>query len=391
MEKQKFFLIFIVAGALVIFLQQDSLQLTGRHWNKSASTFEHDENIFNVHKNRKNSNKKDWAYSKFIRQLSKSMTKNLKKHKTDKLKSKIDGFNPLSQFPVYNAQNVSRVLLLGYFRSGSSFVGDLLQQNWKTFYSYEPLHFMTQANRIGPKNVTDALNLISAIFNCDFKFNKYDPMRFKKDPFLLQWNKFLWNVCRFRPDTCFDVDYISDVCVRSKYNIIKLVRLPVKHLETLWKQIEHLNVKIVYLVRDPRGVYNSRKNVDWCKKDKVCRSISNICQEMRQDLNDYERLKALMGDNLMLVKYEDISLDPLNMSKELFGKLNLVYSPSVVRFLTSHTKSRRRGDSKKLYSTYRANSNFTAFHWTRKLGPKEITRIQSSCRDVLERLNYKFV
>ncbi len=63
------------------------------------------------------------------------MTKNLKKHKTDKLKSKIDGFNPLSQFPVYNAQNVSRVLLLGYFRSGSSFVGDLLQQNWKTFYS----------------------------------------------------------------------------------------------------------------------------------------------------------------------------------------------------------------------------------------------------------------
>lgn len=253
------------------------------------------------------------------------------------------------------------------------------------------MHFMTQANRIGPKNVTDALNLISAIFNCDFKFNKYDPTRFKKDPFLLQWNKFLWNVCRFRPDTCFDVDYISDVCVRSKYNIIKLVRLPVKHLETLWKQIEHLNVKIVYLVRDPRGVYNSRKNVDWCKKDKVCRSISNICQEMRQDLNDYERLKALMGDNLMLVKYEDISLDPLNMSKELFGKLNLVYSPSVVRFLTSHTKSRRRGDSKKLYSTYRANSNFTAFHWTRKLGPKEITRIQSSCRDVLERLNYKLV
>ena len=48
MEKQKFFLIFIVAGALVIFLQQDSLQLTGRHWNKSASTFEHDENIFSM-------------------------------------------------------------------------------------------------------------------------------------------------------------------------------------------------------------------------------------------------------------------------------------------------------------------------------------------------------
>lgn len=45
MEKQKFFLIFIVAGALVIFLQQDSLQFTNRHWNKSKSHFDSDGNV----------------------------------------------------------------------------------------------------------------------------------------------------------------------------------------------------------------------------------------------------------------------------------------------------------------------------------------------------------
>ena len=37
MEKQKLFLILALIGALVIFLQQDSLQITNRHLNKSTT------------------------------------------------------------------------------------------------------------------------------------------------------------------------------------------------------------------------------------------------------------------------------------------------------------------------------------------------------------------
>lgn len=251
---------------------------------------------------------------------------------------------------------------------------------------------MTRAHRIGEKNITRALNLISAIFNCDFKSNNYYIKWLKKNPFLLRWNKFLWNVCRFRPDSCYDADYISDACFRSKYNIIKLVRLPFRHLEDLWKQIAQLNVKIVYLVRDPRGVFNSRKNMPWCKKDNACSSIPSICQEMRQDLADFDRLKTLMGDNLILVKYEDISLNPVSMSKMLFEVLQLDYSASISRFLTSHTKSRHRPDQPPdPYSTYRADSNSTAFHWMHELKSIEIQFIESNCSDILERLDYKYV
>lgn len=409
MEKQKFFLILAVIGALVIFLQQDSLQLTNRHLNKSNSNFElrnhsgswqlfhstyfpyqmyyHSSIFFRVDAPKA---VQEWPYNKFIHELSKSLKDSKGKKSREKMKSWLSGFNPLSRFPVYVGPNVTRVLLLGYFRSGSSFVGDLMQQNWKSFYTFEPLHLMTRYTRIEDVNLTQALNLITGIFTCDFKRNSYYVKWLEKNQFLLRWNKFLWNVCRFRPESCFDSSYMTQACQRSKYNIVKVVRLPLKHMEILWKQIAFLNVKVVYLVRDPRGIYNSRKNMEWCNKEQVCADIGNICAEMRQDLEDFDRLKPVLGKNLHLARYEDISLDPLTASKKLFSSLKLDYTPSVSRFVKTHTKSHHQ-DVQNPYSTYRANSSSTAFQWMQQLNSSEIEFAQHNCSDILARLNYQFV
>ena len=72
--------------------------------------------------------------------------------------------------PVMNPDmfNITRVLLVTYFRSGSSFLGDLLQQNWKTFYTFEPLHYMSDGMRIKDERTDEALNVIENIFgSCD--------------------------------------------------------------------------------------------------------------------------------------------------------------------------------------------------------------------------------
>ena len=335
----------------------------------------------------------DWSYNRFIHETAKKLWhkkfKNKKEHDYN-MKSLLNGFNPLSRFPVYNGRNVSRILLIGYFRSGSSFVGDLMQQNWKSFYSFEPLHLMTRYTRIEDSNLTQALNLLTGIFTCDFKRSPHYIEWIEKNQFLLKWNKFLWNVCRFRPISCNDVNYVTQACQRSKYNIIKVVRLPIRHLEILWKQIAFLDVKIVYLIRDPRGIYNSRKNMEWCNKEHICSDITNICSEMRQDIEDYDRLKRIIGDNLILVKYEDISVDPIAASKQLFAQLKLNYSPSVSRFLKTHTKSHNH-DISNPYSTYRANSNSTAFQWMHELNLTEIEFAQHNCIDILTRFNYKIV
>ncbi|KAJ6223882.1 hypothetical protein RDWZM_002427 [Blomia tropicalis] len=185
---------------------------------------------------------------------------------------------------------------------------------------------------------------------------------------------------------------MRQACRRSKYNIIKVVRMPMKHLHILWKQIAPLNVKVAYLVRDPRGIYNSRKNMEWCNKD-VCANLASICSEMRQDIEEYDQLKAIMGDNLVMVRYEDISMDPLNGTKQLFAQLKIEFSSSVLRFVRTHTKAyphfhHRQSDVENPYSTYRANSSTTALQWMRELNGTEIEFAQTNCSDILSRFRY---
>ncbi|KAI2810657.1 hypothetical protein BLOT_001820 [Blomia tropicalis] len=387
MGKRKFFFLFILAGGLLIFLQQDSLS-----WNHNYNL-----NRTNI---TQNENKLGHSKSFVIREnfvdddeFSSKLKKILINHKTaPRHKTLLDGFNPLARFPIYTGANVSRVLLLAYFRSGSSFVGDLMQQNWKSFYSFEPLHLMTRYTRIDDTNLTKALNLITSIYDCDFASNSYYVKWIEKNQFLLKWNKFLWNVCRFRSQSCFDPKYMRQACRRSKYNIIKIVRMPMKHLHILWKQIAPLNVKVAYLVRDPRGIYNSRKNMEWCNKD-VCANLASICSEMRQDIEEYDQLKAIMGDNLVMVRYEDISMDPLNGTKQLFAQLKIEFSSSVLRFVRTHTKAyphfhHRQSDVENPYSTYRANSSTTALQWMRELNGTEIEFAQTNCSDILSRFRY---
>lgn len=297
-------------------------------------------------------------------------------------------FNFIDRFAIYDGDKQARVLIMAYFRSGSSFVGDLLQQNWKTFYSFEPLHYMTRQTRIGQQNITEATNLINSILSCDFDNSSYTNWA-KNNSYLFRWNRFLWNVCKFRSvSLCFDDNFLSQVCRRSKYNIIKTVRLRIKDLELLLKQMGTSNLKVIYLVRDPRGIYNSRKSMEWCNKDE-CRKLTNICAEMRQDLLDYDRLKLLLGNNLITIRYEDISLEPMAQVKQLFNSINIDFSPSVSRFLRTHTKAhKRKGPKNDPYSTYRTNSSLTAMQWTKELNNTELEFAQEVCEDVLERLNY---
>ena len=401
-EKQKCFIMFIVAGAFIIFLQQCSL-LTNNYHMTNSSLFKQKPVISRFNKSTSECNKQsillfillfsidtdsyDSEYFKFLNQLSKSISK---RNKKAKLKSLSSSYNPLKHFAVYNGTNQTKVLIVAYFRSGSSFLGDLLQQNWKTFYTFEPFHYMTRHSRIDGANITTAYSMINSLYDCDFSQNSFYVKWINKNKHLIRWNKFLWSICKFRSDTCYSDTSLRDVCQRSRYNVIKVVRLRMKHLEALWNQISSKNVKIVYLVRDPRGIYNSRKRMDWCIKANDCSTIDSICSQMREDLIYYDRLKKIIGDRLIMLRYEDLTLDPVNQTKSLFANLSLDYSSSVSRFLHTHTKSNSMSSQNhNPYSTYRTDSNSTAYFWMKDLNASEILLAGKVCNDVLQQLNYK--
>ncbi|XP_075679019.1 carbohydrate sulfotransferase 1-like [Dermatophagoides pteronyssinus] len=432
MEKQKIFLFLIAAGAIFILLQQNSQisSTVNNHFvlNNPNNISSCNNSTLNHIKNQSNNNDESkWSYNKIVEQLSKtfgssnSNSKNKtndekqlekqKKHEQN-MRAIRHKYNFIEKFKIFNGNDQQRVLILGYFRSGSSFIGDLLQQNWKSFYTFEPLHYMSRQLRIDNNNQTDAIDLINGIYQCNFS-NYNSAIQYNQwihnHTFLVRWNRFFWNICKFRTmSICYDNEFMGDVCRRSRYNIIKTVRLRLQDIESLYKRLEDekiKNLKVIYLVRDPRGIYNSRKSMEWCNQDQ-CKNLTNICNDMREDLNDYDRLKSKLNNNLLLIRYEDISANPFNETRKLFHDINLEFSQYIQRFLRTHTTNstanhqhpqhnRHRGtdkdkdkDKKNPYSTYRLNSTSTAWQWTKQLNQSELQLAEQVCNDIIERLNY---
>ncbi|CAF1077899.1 unnamed protein product, partial [Didymodactylos carnosus] len=121
---------------------------------------------------------------------------------------------------------------------------------------------------------------------------------------------------------------------------MKVARLHMKHIEQLMSTVKNdLNLKVVFLVRDPRGIYSSRKAMDWCVNT-PCIDVQNLCNEMRVDLKVFRRLKQSNPNQFNLIKYEDLSSNPERETRILFKQLQIPYTKTVQRFLETHTSEK---------------------------------------------------
>ena len=147
---------------------------------------------------------------------------------------------------------VMNILIVTSWRSGSSFLGELLNQFPGTFYYFEPLHYYSQ------KMIQE--EFLETLFRCQFGDSNHGFLEHvKKNSFLLSdRNKRLWDSCKLFPElerleACFSEDYLNRVCPRFPLRLIKTVRLRVQKTRKLLENLP--NTKILVLVRDPRAVF----------------------------------------------------------------------------------------------------------------------------------------
>lgn len=177
----------------------------------------------------------------------------------------------------------------------------------------------------------------------------------------------------------------------DRKNSLKLPNQPDLNSTTM-KRPDH----VLYLVRDPRAVYASRKRLSWCSNSS-CSSIESLCGEMQKDLNAFEQFHLKMrfsklnnldeqhskfsikihgqtfkknddvflpnssksehnqpkektftkkiSQNVMnfkqiqlrLIRFEDFALRPLQETKRLYSVLGLPFTNTIERYVRSHT------------------------------------------------------
>ncbi|ELK23801.1 Carbohydrate sulfotransferase 1 [Myotis davidii] len=276
----------------------------------------------------------------------------------------------------YNLSRKTHILILATTRSGSSFVGQLFNQHLDVFYLFEPLYHVqntliprfTQGRSPADRRVMlgASRDLLRSLYDCDLHF--------------------LENYIKPPP-----VNHTTD----------RTVRVPeVNDLRALVED-PRLNLKVIQLVRDPRGILASRSetfrdtyrlwrlwygtgrkpyNLDVTQLTTVCEDFSNSVA------TGLMRPSWLKG-KYMLVRYEDLARNPMKKTEEIYGFLGIPLDSHVARWIQNNTQ----GDpalGKHKYGTVR-NSAATAEKWRFRLSYDIVAFAQNACQRVLAQLGYR--
>ncbi|XP_019876489.1 carbohydrate sulfotransferase 5 [Aethina tumida] len=275
-----------------------------------------------------------------------------------------------------------RNIIITTWRSGSTFLGDVMNAVPGNYYHYEPLlHYGIVQIRGAPQS-DSALKTLKNLLNCNYttlsRYLNYG----RSHPYLFTHNTRLWNLCEMYPRYCWNAGFLNQVCKLFPFQSMKTVRLRLWLAEDLLND-KKLNIKALLLVRDPRGTIQSRKHRDWCPGKPDCDQPNNLCADMVSDYSAAIQFKKRYPTTFRAIRYEDLSLNPYEHVQDLFKFFGLQFHEQVKMFLDSHTKVNVGGVS----STFR-DSKSAPFHWKTDLNATEIQYIEENCEEAMKLWGY---
>ncbi|KAF5275889.1 hypothetical protein FQR65_LT04128 [Abscondita terminalis] len=288
----------------------------------------------------------------------------------------------LKNFTLATGGKPLRNIIITTWRSGSTFLGDILNSVPGNYYHYEPLLDYGIVQIRGPPYGDLAVKNIKRLLNCDYtNLNSYLDYG-QSHIYLFTHNTRLWDMCKQYPMYCWDPTFLNEFCKLFPFQSMKIVRLRLRLAEDLLKD-KSLNVRVLLLVRDPRGTLQSRKHRNWCPGIPDCDQPNILCADMVSDYKAAVKLKKRYPSRFRVMRYEDMSVDPYKHVQELFDFFQLYFHSSVKAFLDSHTKLNSGGPS----STFR-NSKCAPFHWRTDLNFSEVQYIEENCDQAMKLWGY---
>ena len=210
------------------------------------------------------------------------------------------------------------VVLFTYYRSGSTFTGQLLNQHDDIFYLFEPLILgITEA-----ENIESKTKVINKILNCTLP--SFDDFSTDETPEHVKQSCEFRNFCRtdltderkkcghidndYCPGPAVLKDAATEVCNSKKILAFKTIRImAVDQFEDYFKQLEtdgH-EVKFIFLVRDPRGMFNSRLRIakiqyhETKKSQDLLDKVERHCDSMVNNLKSVTETSFLKDRTLI--------------------------------------------------------------------------------------------
>ena len=179
---------------------------------------------------------------------------------------------------------------------------------------------------------------------------------------------------------------LEDVCRTSTLVAMKAIRLRADLVHRM--MMEDPDLKLVYGIRDPRGIVLSRQAtalLSEMSRNNITREASLLCRRIAFDLNIIRNIEIEFPERILQIKYEDLALHPEETTSMFYKFLGLGVPEEVVHYLTDSVSADVQDNA---YSTRRKNGTAVVFKWQKQLHPAEIAAISKVCLDVLEHFSY---
>lgn len=182
-------------------------------------------------------------------------------------------------------------------------------------------------------------------------------------------------------DTCLKSSINS--CKTSPLRVMKFIRLRMREAMKLLPL--YPNMKIIHLVRDPRGILNSRLHVNAVNAKKYQDNVNGLCKAFKEDLGYTKALLKSYPDRIKILHYEDMAERPIAVAEEVAKFSGIEFTKTMQSFIQKQTSSSRDSCS---YCTQRKNSTATANKWRSQLTSEQTKYIYNACRMTNEVLGY---
>ena len=220
----------------------------------------------------------------------------------------------------FKSAEQSYVIIVSGFRTGSSVFGDLLNSEDDVFFAYEPLHEQdAELVKLSQHTLTEYVsNVTESVLSCDF--DQLEESHFQH----LSMKAFLGNnkiTCGEYPlKSCLDTEYFMEECRKRSTHVIKFVRIPLSHVVHFIEQ--YANIRLIWMYRDPRAVWNRRIVYDWCTPF-ICSNSDMLCDQFNTNQALSGELLARYPDQFMMVQFEAMMKNPVMVMRRVTDFLKM--------------------------------------------------------------------
>ena len=322
------------------------------------------------------------------------------------------------------------IILLTSFRTGSTFLGQIFDNNPKFQYLFEPFHEKTMetlhvsGHLVGaqPYHTASDLQMLylqQILHNCTVRKTAfYEKFEYCGTP--------QENILRFNSTGCDSelqmkrglFEAHEEICKLRRTVVVKLIRL--QNLSDIMKiaHIKSANIKIIHLLRNPVPLMMSRKwvassftwrnNMEIEYLDEVEMQRIKLAWESYECCRDALESIRFVNENIhwlkhryMSINHRELSLNPLEISKQIYNFINETITDEVVRMLTNitsgsgHTVSdENSGGLESGAQNIYQNSSDVVNRWRNlKAGIFKLWNVQSieqECKSLIRFINEQF-